>query len=222
MSDDPLNPEITTETESVASDSMGKDLLAFLVQEFKAMPKPWQQLSEHEQNLVLDRARYMVEAIVHDAISILSGNGWISVLADIEGIAIKDHTKVTLRVSRDNSEIAMHELYGSRNQPCRVVLCSPESYTGGMDAIKGEADQRAIDLNVAEGEEDPLIDQAIDYVRATQKTGISHLQRKLKIAYVHAARIIEELEQRGVLSAADRAGNRKVIENTETTLAPTE
>ena len=45
MSDDPLSAEITTETESIVSDSMGKDLLSFLIQEFKAMPKPWQQLS---------------------------------------------------------------------------------------------------------------------------------------------------------------------------------
>ncbi len=215
MSDDPLSPEITQETQSIASDSMGKDLLAFLVQEFKALQKPWQQLSELEQNEVLDRARFMVETIVHDAISILSGNGWVSVLADIEGIAIKDHVKVTLKVSRGNSEIAMHELYGSRNQPCRVVLCSPEPYTGGMDAIKGEADQRTMDLNAAEGEEDPLIDQAIEFVRTTHKTLISQVQRKLRIGYNRAARLIEEMEQRGVISAADRAGNRKVIESTE-------
>lgn len=214
MNDDPLNPEITTETQTIASDSMGKDLLCFLVQEFKALPKPWQQLSEHDQNEVLDRARLKVESIVHDAVSILSGNGWVSVLADIEGIAIKDHVKVTLKVTRGNSEIAMHELYGSRNQPCRVVLCSPEAYTGGMDAIKGEADQRVIDLNAEEGAEEPLLDQAIDFVRATNKTGISAVQRKLRIGYNRAARIIEELEQRGVLTGVDRAGNRKVIPET--------
>jgi DNA segregation ATPase FtsK/SpoIIIE-like protein len=215
MIDDPLSPEITTETQSIASDSMGKDLLGFIVQEMKALPKPWQQLSEHEQNGVLDRARFKVESIVNDAISILSGNGWVSVLADIEGIAIKDHIKVTLKVDRGNSALAMHELYGSRNQPCRVVLCSPESYTGGMDAIKGEADQRAMNLNVAEGEEEPLLDKAIEYVRTTHKTGISNIQRKFRIGYNRAARIIEELEQRSVLTAPDRAGNRKVIDPNE-------
>ena len=131
-------------------------------------------------------------------------------LADIEGIAIKDHTKVTLKVSRNNSDIAMHELFGSRNQPCRVVLCTPESYTGGMDSIKGEADQRVITLNAAEGEEEPLLDDAIEYVRTTHKTGISNIQRKLRIGYNRAARIIEELEQRGIITAPDRAGVRRV------------
>lgn len=196
---------------TIASASMGKDLLAFLVQEFKAMPKPWQQLSESEQNDVLDRARYMVETIVHDAIEIVTAGEWVSVLADVENIAIKDHVKVTLKIARSNSEESMHELYNSRNQACRIVLASAEQYIGGMDEIKGESDQRLMDLNVEEGAEDPLIDQAIEFVRTTNKTGISAVQRKLRIGYNRAARIIEELEQRGVLTGVDRAGNRKVI-----------
>lgn len=132
-------------------------------------------------------------------------------MADLESVSIKDHVKATLKISRNNSDESMHELFGSRNQPCRIVLASAEEYTGGMDEIKGEADQRAIDLNHAEGEEDPLIDTAIEYVRETNKTTIASVQRKLRIGYNRAARMIEEMEQRGVLTALDRSGNRKVI-----------
>ena len=219
MIEDAWSPEATEAAKANAAETMGKDLLGFLIQEFKALPKPWQQLSEAEQNSVLDRARFMTETFVNSAIEILTGNGWVSVLADVENIAIKDHVKVTLKVSRTNSEESMHELYNSRNQPCRIVLAHVEQYTEGMDAIKGEADQRVMNLNVAEGGEDPLIDEAIEFVRATNKTAISSVQRKLRIGYNRAARIIEELEQRGVLTSLDRAGNRKVIPEVTT---PTE
>lgn len=205
-----IEPEEKAKT--LAAATMGKDLLGFLVQEFKAMPKSWQQLSESEQNEVLDRARLSVETIVESAVAALASEDWVSVLAVIESVAIKDHVKATIRITRNNSDESMHELFNSRSQPCRIVLASADSYTEGMEEIKGEADQRVMNLNAEEGGEDPLIDDAIEFVRATHKTTITAVQRKLRIGYNRAARIIEELEQRSVITTPDRAGNRKVVE----------
>ena len=43
------------------------------------------------------------------------------------------------------------------------------------------------------------------------KTSISYLQRKLQIGYNRSARIIEQLEQRGVLTAPNAKGNRDIV-----------
>lgn len=62
-----------------------------------------------------------------------------------------------------------------------------------------------------DGELDPLYDEAIAIVTETRKASISYLQRRLKIGYNRAARIIEEMENSGVVSAVLSNGSREVI-----------
>lgn len=76
----------------------------------------------------------------------------------------------------------------------------------GKDAIPG---LEPIDSQV--GELDPLYDEAIAIVTETRKASISYLQRRLKIGYNRAARIIEEMENSGVVSAVLSNGSREVI-----------
>ena len=64
---------------------------------------------------------------------------------------------------------------------------------------------------VIDDEIDPLYDEAKEIVLADKKTSISYLQRKLQIGYNRSARIIEQLEQRGVLSEPNAKGNRDIV-----------
>lgn len=59
--------------------------------------------------------------------------------------------------------------------------------------------------------DDPLLQEAEQIVRSTGRASTSFLQRKLKIGYNRAARIMEELEFAEVVSPPDHAGNRKVL-----------
>lgn len=59
--------------------------------------------------------------------------------------------------------------------------------------------------------EDPLYNDAVTHVRSTGKTSISGVQRVLKIGYNRAARLIETMEERGVVSPPDHRGDRKVL-----------
>ncbi len=62
------------------------------------------------------------------------------------------------------------------------------------------------------GEEaDPLYDEAVAIVTETRKASISYVQRRLKIGYNRAARMIEEMEMSGVVSAVQSNGSREVI-----------
>ncbi|WP_456402885.1 DNA translocase FtsK [Hydrogenimonas sp.] len=58
---------------------------------------------------------------------------------------------------------------------------------------------------------DPLFEEAKQIVLADKKTSISYLQRRLQIGYNRAARIVEQLESMGVVSAPNAKGNREII-----------
>ena len=60
-------------------------------------------------------------------------------------------------------------------------------------------------------EMDEFYEEAREIVLADRKTSISYLQRKLQIGYNRAARIIEQMEQRGLLSSPNAKGNREII-----------
>ena len=69
-----------------------------------------------------------------------------------------------------------------------------------------------LDLNTtARGDLRSIIDQAIAIVAQTRNASISYLQRRLKIGYNRAARIIEQMESEGVVSSANRVGRREVL-----------
>jgi len=60
-------------------------------------------------------------------------------------------------------------------------------------------------------ETDPLFDQAVRIVTETRRASISGVQRRLKIGYNRAARMIEEMERIGIVGPAETNGNREVL-----------
>ncbi len=61
------------------------------------------------------------------------------------------------------------------------------------------------------GEKDPLYDQAVEIVLRTRRPSISLVQRHLRIGYNRAARLIEDMERAGLVSAMQANGNREVL-----------
>ncbi len=66
---------------------------------------------------------------------------------------------------------------------------------------------------MAEGgeESDPLYDEAVAFVLESRRASISSVQRKLKIGYNRAARLVEQMEQSGLVSSPGHNGNRDVL-----------
>jgi len=60
-------------------------------------------------------------------------------------------------------------------------------------------------------ESDPLYDEAVAFVTETRKASISSVQRKLRIGYNRAARLIETMEAVGVITSAGHNGSREVL-----------
>ena len=61
------------------------------------------------------------------------------------------------------------------------------------------------------GEADPLYDEAVAIVLKSRRASISLVQRHLRIGYNRAARLIEEMERAGLVSAMQTNGNREVL-----------
>jgi S-DNA-T family DNA segregation ATPase FtsK/SpoIIIE len=62
-----------------------------------------------------------------------------------------------------------------------------------------------------EGSGDDLYDQAVAIVARDRRATTSYIQRRLQIGYNRAARIIEKMEEEGVISAPNHAGKRDVL-----------
>ena len=62
-------------------------------------------------------------------------------------------------------------------------------------------------------EQDPLYDEAVAFVTESGRASISSVQRKLRIGYNRAARMIESMEQAGVVSEMGTNGAREVLAN---------
>ena len=83
-----------------------------------------------------------------------------------------------------------------------------EAILNAQSAGEGEAQGSLLD---GDDEADPLYDEAVAFVTETRRASISAVQRKLKIGYNRAARMIEAMEAAGVVSEMGSNGSREVL-----------
>ncbi len=87
----------------------------------------------------------------------------------------------------------------------------PDYVEGILDAGPDETDVLAGVADAGDAEADPMYDQAVEVVLKTRRPSISLVQRHLRIGYNRAARLIEQMERAGLVSAMGSNGNREVI-----------
>jgi S-DNA-T family DNA segregation ATPase FtsK/SpoIIIE len=85
------------------------------------------------------------------------------------------------------------------------ILRSPTSPTPGLTGL----DDMPVDP--ADAEQDPLYDQAVQIVVETRKASISGVQRRLKIGYNRAARMVESMELAGLVGPLQSNGSREIL-----------
>ena len=138
------NEAATPDFRQMTAESIGRDLLQALVMELKLLPKPWPELSKDKQDDIIDRLRNRVETNVKMAVHMLAAEGRVTIACELDQITIKDGVKAVVKFG--SSTPNLHELYEASGKAVLVVIANPAQHTGGMDEIKGEADQRAMDL----------------------------------------------------------------------------
>jgi S-DNA-T family DNA segregation ATPase FtsK/SpoIIIE len=108
----------------------------------------------------------------------------------------------------------VHGAFVEDNEIFRVVRYLKESsetnYLAGVLNLQQEVSSSQ-DTGAVSGELDPLYDEAVQIVTSTRRASISSLQRRMRIGYNRAARIIEDMEASGIVSSMNSAGNREVL-----------
>ena len=113
----------------------------------------------------------------------------------------------------------VHGAFVSDDEVHRVVSYlkeqggEPDYIDGVLDggASEGEGGDFAADGEGGGGEKDPLYDQAVAVVLQDRKASISYVQRKLKIGYNRSARLLEDMEKAGLVSALTASGQRDIL-----------
>ena len=93
----------------------------------------------------------------------------------------------------------------------------PPDYVGNV--AEGPEDDRSEDIDAVlglstggnTGSDDALYDQAVQIAIKDRKCSTSYIQRKLAIGYNKAARLVEQMEEQGVVSTANHVGKREVL-----------
>jgi len=105
-------------------------------------------------------------------------------------------------VSEDEVALVVEQAKSQREQDLDESLLElPEVFAGSDDDVDGDFDP----------DEDPLLDKAIEIAVQTQTASVSLLQRRLRVGYTRAGRLIDMLERRGIISGYEGSKPRRVL-----------
>jgi DNA segregation ATPase FtsK/SpoIIIE, S-DNA-T family len=105
-------------------------------------------------------------------------------------------------VSEEEIALVVEQCRHQREQELDESLLElPEVFAEDVDADDGEFDP----------DEDPLLEKAIEIVVQTQTASVSLLQRRLRVGYTRAGRLIDMLERRGIISGYEGSKPRRVL-----------
>jgi S-DNA-T family DNA segregation ATPase FtsK/SpoIIIE len=104
-------------------------------------------------------------------------------------------------VTEDEIALIVEQCRAQRDQELdETLLEAPQVFEEGADA-DGDFDP----------DEDPLLEKAIEVVVQTQTASVSLLQRRLRVGYTRAGRLIDMLERRGIISGYEGSKPRRVL-----------
>lgn len=109
--------------------------------------------------------------------------------------------------------VRLHAPWSTEEEIERIVdfIKSQRAPNYDKSFLVEESEESASSSGETYEELDPLFDEAKNVILSDRKTSISYLQRKLQIGYNKSARLIEQLEGEGVLSAPNSKGIREIL-----------
>ncbi len=112
--------------------------------------------------------------------------------------------------------IRVHGAFVGDDEVHRVVAYlrsegAPNYIDGVLEGSNGDGEGDAYGDGGAGAEKDPMYDQAVEIVLKNRKASISLVQRHLRIGYNRAARLVEDMEKAGLVSAMSNSGQREIL-----------
>ncbi len=123
-----------------------------------------------------------------------------------------DPTQKPLIITGDESGDSVRESVPVAPPPLRETSPASASAASRAPALWDEFDDDEDDLpSGAHGQEDEMYEEAVELVRRLNKASVSLLQRRLRIGYTRAARLIDVMEQRGVVGPPTEGSKPRVV-----------
>ena len=118
-----------------------------------------------------------------------------------------------LYMSSANRIVRIHAPYVSEDEIDKINnFLRQQAEPDYVDEILNFADQKEVSTGKSDNEnQDELYLQALELIKLEGKASTSFLQRKLQIGYNRAARIMDMMEQEGIVSKANHVGKRDVL-----------
>ena len=117
-----------------------------------------------------------------------------------------------LFMSSANRIIRIHGPYVSEQEIEKIAnILRAQGKPDYIEEITLQDNQDNTTVMNEDGDEDKLYKQALDIINSEGKASTSFLQRKLQIGYNRAARIIDMMEEKGIVSKANHVGKREVL-----------
>ena len=104
-------------------------------------------------------------------------------------------------VSEEEIALVVEQCRGQREQELNESLLEPPA------SARDESD----DEDDLDPDEDPLLERAIEIVVQTQTASVSLIQRRLRVGYTRAGRLVDMLERRGIISGYEGSKPRRVL-----------
>ena len=104
-------------------------------------------------------------------------------------------------VTEEEIALIVEQTRGQREQDLDESLLEAPEAAGEDAEVEGDFDP----------DEDPLLEKAIEVVVQTQTASVSLIQRRLRVGYTRAGRLIDMLERRGIISGYEGSKPRRVL-----------
>lgn len=176
----------------------------------------------------IDYMRYVLSRLAYDNVDVLNTNDDLKV----DLLAEKDNIKYVIKCKKTldlvNSDAVKDAYEGKKScgrnvavvitngrfsdgafelsRDTGVVLWDKEVLSEMLKKLKGLSKEQ-----IDAGEVDPLYDEVLKFVVDNQKVSASLLQRKFKLGYNRAARLVDLLEERGIVGASNGSNPREVL-----------
>ena len=179
------------------------------------MKGSWANLSEDDQQDEIVAVTEMARGLIEKIVEVVATAGRDVVHAKLDKFVIKDGTVqlTATGIADDGVVLALNHV---GNKAVKIIVADADDYDKERDEMDAMPDQTAM---FADGGEVDATDvdgvdyytTAVDLVKNNGKCSTSYIQRALSIGYNKAAKIVEEMEAAGIVSAPDHVGKREVL-----------
>lgn len=143
------------DVKDIAAEEMGKKLLESMIGVVQSIKRPWDEMTQSEQDDAIDTMRHAVRVATGAAVRLIASKGATNVLGTLEQITIKDGVKAVVQIGKNAENLP--ELFEAQGGEV-LIVCSRQDYLDGINEVKGEPDQGSFEMDEPAAPEVSAID----------------------------------------------------------------